>query len=220
MGSYGPAQVLGIYGGIVGLIYIETDGLRHDTPLLYALPPLALAAFTYKLTMNKATKLLTSISFIAIGGALYLLDRRVLPYTISLMTFSHLFYLFSFMKCMRRLWNELAIILTIYFGGIFYYCFGDLFASIPMLVTFLTIHLGIVRVSILTAGSIWFYGSKRSYARQGDLLRFVGLLTCLACSSILLLNRFGRRLQQSHYLIKLLCYLSQPLLFFANERTF
>lgn len=67
---------------------------------------------------------------------------------------------------MRRLWNESAIILTIYFGGIFYYCFGDLFASIPMLVTFLTIHLGIVRVSILTAGSIWFYGSKRSYARQ------------------------------------------------------
>uniref|UniRef100_A0A914RTB0 Uncharacterized protein n=1 Tax=Parascaris equorum TaxID=6256 RepID=A0A914RTB0_PAREQ len=67
MGSYGPARLLGIYGGIVGLIYIETDGLRHDTPLLYALPPLALAAFTYGLTMNRATKVLTSISFIAIG---------------------------------------------------------------------------------------------------------------------------------------------------------
>uniref|UniRef100_A0A183V7X0 XK-related protein n=2 Tax=Toxocara canis TaxID=6265 RepID=A0A183V7X0_TOXCA len=151
---------------------------------------------------------------------LYVLDRRVLEYTTTLMTLSHVLYLLSFMKCMRRLWNGLAIAITISILMILYYCFADLFFSIPVLVILLAIHLCLVGASVVMAGSIWRYGSKHTSARQADLFRFVGLLTCLVCSSLLLLNRFGRRLKQPHYVIKLLGYLSEPLLFFANERAF
>ncbi|VDM33720.1 unnamed protein product [Toxocara canis] len=67
MGSYGPAKMLGVYGGVVGLIYIETDGFRQDAPFLYAIPMIALAALTFTLTMENAIKFLTAFSFFAAG---------------------------------------------------------------------------------------------------------------------------------------------------------
>lgn len=62
-----PAQMLAIYGGLFGLVYVETDEFRRDSPFLNTLPTLSLALLTMTLRMPRLTKLCTASSFILLG---------------------------------------------------------------------------------------------------------------------------------------------------------
>lgn len=81
-------------------------------------------------------------------------------------TLAHFFYTFSFISCFRKLWHGCAIAITIYVFGFLYFCFADVFRSIPMMVIPLTFHVCTVAVSVVIAGSIWMYGSRRVDAQQ------------------------------------------------------
>ncbi|VDK77501.1 unnamed protein product [Anisakis simplex] len=166
MGTYKPWSMLAMYASVTGFIYMETDGFRKDTPLLYAMPLLLLAVLTINLNMRSLTKYLTALSFLLAGASLYQLDRLVLNYTCSLMTLSHTAYLLSFISCLRKLWNGLALALTVYVGALSYYCFADLVYSIPLLIVLLSALLLVLFVSTLVAGSIWQYGSRHTSATQ------------------------------------------------------
>ena len=66
----GPARMLAIYGGLAGLVYVETDGFRKQAPVMMVLPLLVLGFLTMSLTMKWKTKYLTACSFFAIGRRL------------------------------------------------------------------------------------------------------------------------------------------------------
>ncbi|KHN78025.1 hypothetical protein Tcan_09631 [Toxocara canis] len=217
-----PARMLAIYGGMTGLVYVETDGFRRDAPFMFVLPVLALALLTMTLRMTAKIKYLTASSFITIAIGLYLfaLRRRELHYMCAIVSVSHILYLLSFMACIRRLWRALATAMVLYLLAVIYYCFADLFRSIPFMVTALSLHLGVICASVVAAGSVWQYGSKRTDAQQAALFRFIGLLVCLGCSTMVIVDQFGRRYYNSNYALSIAYYVAQGLLFFANERAF
>ncbi|VDM46957.1 unnamed protein product [Toxocara canis] len=222
MSMSGPTQMLAIYGGMAGLVYVETDEFRKEAPFLFVLPVIALAALTLTLSMKSKPKYFTAASFLVVAFALYLftVNRRELGLVCMLVSASHVLYLLSFMACVRRVWISLAVTLFVYLTVLLYHCFADLYLSMPTLVIMLSLHICVVAAAVVAAGSVWHYGSKSTDSHQADSLRFVGLLSCLACSSILLLNQFGVRFDKSNYVLSLLYYVSQGLLFLANERAF
>ncbi|VDN60224.1 unnamed protein product [Dracunculus medinensis] len=52
---------------------------------------------------------------------------------------------------------------TIYYIFIVYYCFFDVFTSIPIFVMILSVNLAINCFSITAAGSLWKYGASLKY---------------------------------------------------------
>uniref|UniRef100_A0A915BPI0 Protein kinase domain-containing protein n=1 Tax=Parascaris univalens TaxID=6257 RepID=A0A915BPI0_PARUN len=217
-----PARMLAIYGGITGLVYVETDGFRREAPFMFVLPVLALAVLTMALRMKPKTKYLTCSSFITIAIGLYLsaLHRRELHYMCAIISLSHILYLLSFLACIRRLWHGLAITMTVYLLAVVYYCFADVFRSIPFMVSALSLHLAVICASVVAAGSVWQYGSKRTDAQQAALFRFIGLLVCLGCSTMVIVSQFGQRYYHINCALRIAHYVAQGLLFFANERAF
>lgn len=215
--------MLAIYGGMTGLVYVETDGFRREAPFMFILPVLTLAALTMTLTMKWRIKYLTASSFVTIAIGLYFLfamHRRNFHYACAFVSISHILYLLSFTACVRRLWQSLAVVVTLYLFVLFYFCFADVLRSIPGMVTAIALHLTVVSAAVVAAGSVWQYGSKGIDAQQAALFRFIGLTLCLGCSSLLVLNQFAHRLESASYLLSITYYVAQGLLFFANERAF
>uniref|UniRef100_A0A0M3HKA3 XK-related protein n=1 Tax=Ascaris lumbricoides TaxID=6252 RepID=A0A0M3HKA3_ASCLU len=133
---------------------------------MFVLPVLALAVLTMALRMKPKTKYLTSI-----GLYLSALHRRELHYMCAIISLSHILYLLSFLACIRRLWHGLAITMTVYLLAVVYYCFADVFRSIPFMVSALSLHLAVICASVVAAGSVWQYGSKRTDAQQVSFLQ-------------------------------------------------
>uniref|UniRef100_A0A915PJ53 Uncharacterized protein n=1 Tax=Setaria digitata TaxID=48799 RepID=A0A915PJ53_9BILA len=61
------AEVLAIYGGLCGLLYVETDGFRREVPCVNMMPPIFLTLFTLTTRMNGSVKLCTSSAFLVFG---------------------------------------------------------------------------------------------------------------------------------------------------------
>ncbi|MFH4980435.1 hypothetical protein AB6A40_007144 [Gnathostoma spinigerum] len=219
----GPAQMMAVYTGITGLVYIETDGFRRAAfPLLKAMPSIALALMTLSLSMRARTKYLTAASFIVMGAGIYKFNfnHGYLQWSCILISIARILYLLSFAEYIRRLWNPLSFLTTVYFFGLLYHCFSDLYSSIPSLFITMCLYLATVCISVIAAGSLWKYGSKRSYGGQADFLRFLGLLLGLINVSVLMLNLFSTRFSITTFAFSSLFYLSQGLQFLANERAF
>ncbi|VDK23427.1 unnamed protein product [Anisakis simplex] len=85
--------------------------------------------------------------------------RHELHYMFAIMSLSHLLYLFSFVACVKRLSKSLTAIMLIYLSIIIYHYLADLFRSIPITIATLTMHLVVVSISLIAAGSVWQYGS-------------------------------------------------------------
>lgn len=79
----------------------------------------------------------------------------------GLFTIAHIFYILSFTSSIQRLWFEWAIAVIIYVGAFLYFCFVDLFWSIPVLALSVSFHFITLAISLIIAGSIWYYGSDR-----------------------------------------------------------
>lgn len=94
-------------------------------------------------------------------------NRRIFQWSALITTFSNVLYLLTFVDCVKRAWNELAITLISYFGVLIYYCFADLYYSIPIYVTFMCFHLAVVCITVGAAGAVYKFGSrKRTYSNQ------------------------------------------------------
>ncbi|VDK56489.1 unnamed protein product [Anisakis simplex] len=217
-----PTQILAIYSGMAGFAYIETDQFRKAVPLLFVLPFLVLSALTLTLSMKSRQKFFTAASFLVSACALYVftLNRRELALVCLMGSISHILYVMSFLPHVRRVWMSLGVVLGVYLTAILYHCFADLYVSIPTLVFASSLLLCVASSSVLAAGSVWYYESRGSHSVQAAALRFLGMLACLACSSVLILNQFGARFDRSNYMLTILHYVSQGLLFLANEETF
>ncbi|VDN01385.1 unnamed protein product [Thelazia callipaeda] len=218
-----PAQMLAIYSGLCGLLYVETDGFRRDLPVLNAIPILSLAILTLTLRMKTPAKQFTALSFCAFAIGVYLHTsewRNNLQFTCAVFTIAQALYALSFIGYVQRMWHGCAIAVTVYLIAFLYFCFADMIRSIPTLVISLSVNLIVAAVSLIAAGSVWLYGSKGVNAQQAALLRFLGLLLFMLLTSLKALNLFGKQFDKSNYLCSVLFYIAQPLMFFANERAF
>ncbi|VIO98324.1 Uncharacterized protein BM_BM489 [Brugia malayi] len=218
-----PTHVLIIYGGLCGLLYIETDGFHREVPYVNIMPTLALTVLALTLRMKREIKLFTSLTFLVFALGIYLNSSQwhnKLQIVCGLFTIAHILYISSFTLSIRRLWLGCAVVVTTYVVAFLYVCFVDLFWSVPILILNLSLHFIILGISLIAAGSIWHYGSEREDVREAALLRFLGLLSLMAFASLLLLDRFGSRINGFNYISTVLFYIGQPLLFVANQRTF
>ncbi|KAK6108199.1 YhhN-like family protein [Brugia pahangi] len=218
-----PTHVLIIYGGLCGLLYIETDGFHREVPYVNIMPTLSLTVLALTLRMKREIKLFTSLTFLVFALGIYLNSSQwhnKLQIVCGLFTIAHILYISSFTLSIRRLWLGCAVVVTTYVVTFLYVCFVDLFWSIPILILNLSLHFIILGISLIAAGSIWHYGSEREGVREAALLRFLGLLSLMAFASLLLLDRFGSRINGFNYISTVLFYIGQPLLFVANQRTF
>lgn len=71
MSTTTPTQMLVIYGGITGLVYVETDEFRKEAPFLFVMPVIALAALTLTLSMHTKQKYCTTASFLVVGNIVF-----------------------------------------------------------------------------------------------------------------------------------------------------
>ncbi|CAG9539325.1 unnamed protein product [Cercopithifilaria johnstoni] len=214
-------EVLIIYGGVCCLLYVGTDGFHLEAPFVMIMPTLSLIMLTLILRMKKTTKLFTSLTFMVFALAVYLHSshwNNNLQTICCLFTMAHILYILPFILSIRRLWFGCAAVITIYVGAFLYFCFVDLFLSIPVLILNLSFHFIILAISLITAGSIWYYGSEQENKQEDALLRFLGLLSFMALASLLILNRFGSRIDGFNYITTALFYIGQLLLFVANQQ--
>ncbi|VDK84689.1 unnamed protein product [Litomosoides sigmodontis] len=215
-------DVLIIYGTVCCLLYVETDGFRREAPFVNIMPTLSLTLLTFTLRVKKTIKLFTSLAFSIFAVAVYLhsLPRHNLQTACGLFTVAHISYILSFTSSIQRLWFECAVAVITYVGAFLYFCFVDLFWSIPVLALGVSFHFITLAISLIIAASIWYYGSERQNILADALLRFFGLLSFMICDSLLILNQFGDHIDGFNYISTALFYIGQPLLFVANQQAF
>ena len=217
-----PVQVLGIYTALVVLVYLATDAFQNNAPFIFTLPVVVLGLITIKTKMTRRKKFLTALSFFTLAAALYHLS--VYPNELQLsgimICVSHIIYLFSFYRSLRKIWYSLAILTTIVMSIFLYTIFADLYRSVPTLVFTLCLSSAILSLSFTVAGSVWKNGSTMIYEEKTPFIRFVGMFFLLICNSALLINHFERNTKTVVWYLNFTYYISQYLLYFANERAF
>lgn len=94
---------------------------------------------------------------------------------------SHIIYLFSFYRSLRKIWYLLAILTTIFMSIFLYFIFADLYRSglickkiinnlVPTLVFILCLSISILSLSFTVAGSVWKNGSTIAYEERVILI--------------------------------------------------
>ncbi|VDD87009.1 unnamed protein product [Enterobius vermicularis] len=216
-----PVQILLLYSMLAFVSYIESHEFRDEAPFLHVLPVITLAALTLPLTMEKKPKLCTAASFLALaeGHYIQIVSRRGAEWSCVLIAISHLFYLASFVSYVRKIWYQICVPIIICYFSLIYHCFGDIYWSFPMLTVLNALQIAIICGSLIAAASLWRWNSATG-ASQADLVRFIGLLLCFGCSSLVIISRFGVRIDKFSFTTKTLSYIAQGLLFLANERAF
>ncbi|VDK89065.1 unnamed protein product [Onchocerca ochengi] len=115
----GPVQILALYFVLVALAYIESDGFRQQASLLVSLPYLTLGFCTMNLTMPEKKRYLTTIWLLLTAVSSYLAStKRSIPqWTLLIMSLGKAAYLLTFVDCVKRVWNEFAISLFVYYAA-------------------------------------------------------------------------------------------------------
>ncbi|KAE9549030.1 hypothetical protein FO519_007760 [Halicephalobus sp. NKZ332] len=216
-------QMIFIYGFTLLFVHISTNGFRTNSPMVSVIPLISLVLMTFGTRMKFNKKLATAGSFSAIAIGVYywaLLPKHLIARAL-LFCASSVLYLYTFAPYVRKIWKPLAVVISVYCIGLVYYCVGDLFRSIPLLVLGIAADMIMISVTIIAAGSLWKYGvngNRLHEAKNAALLRFIGLLIELICGSAILFNHFLMHHDFHQYM--LLYYIAQFLLFLANEQTF
>uniref|UniRef100_A0AC35FJN2 YhhN-like protein n=1 Tax=Panagrolaimus sp. PS1159 TaxID=55785 RepID=A0AC35FJN2_9BILA len=216
-------QMIIIYGLTLLLVHASSNGFEKNVPLCYTLPLIVLCVMCLCTQMQLNKKLATIGSFLSLAVGLFYwslnpqhLTDRSIPFCIS-----DLLYLYTYWNCVKKFWKSLGIVLTVYFVGLIFYCFGDLYRSLPLLVISVAVDLFITCLSIFAAGSLWKNGvqcRKLHNAKVAAFLRFIGLFIELFCGSALMLKLFGKYNYFNQFVI--FYYIAQFLRFVSNEQTF
>jgi hypothetical protein len=216
-------HMLIIYGITLLFVHISSNGFRTNVPLVYTMPLIALCGmgFCTRMQWNKQVATIGSFLSLAIGVFHWTLSPKNLTYRAVPFCISHILYLYTFWGCVRKFWAPLGVVLFVYSAGLIYFCVGDLFRSLPLLVISVAADLFTISLSLFAAGSLWKNGVKGNRiheARMAAFLRFVGLCVELLCGSALILNHFVHHNNFHQYMIYY--YVAQFLLFVSNEQTF
>jgi len=217
-----PVQVFLIYAVSIGFVYLATDGFENNAPFVFTLPVVVLGIITLGTRMLRKTRMLTAFSFFMLSFALY--SWSMYPKKLELSAFlvcvGHASYLFSFYNALRRWWKLLVVITSIITFMFLYGLFADLFRSLPLLVTVCAFTICLSAFSFVTAGSVWKNGSNVAYEQSSAFVRFCGTFFLLICNSALLINHFYKHTTAIVWYLNFTYYLSQFLLYFANERAY
>ncbi|CAD5210894.1 unnamed protein product [Bursaphelenchus okinawaensis] len=218
----GISQTLLIYTGMVGIVYLGTDGFRKNAPFVFTLPVVVLGFITLTTRMPMMRKVCTSASFFLLAAALYewSMSPRRLEINASIISAAHIFYLISFLGCVKKWWKSLAICTVLFSVTFSYMVFADLFRSLPWVVVACVAAHSSIGVTFVAAGSVWKKGSKVAFAETAAFTRFIGIFFCYICDVALLSNRFAKHTPQLVFYLNTTYYVSQYLLYFANERAF
>uniref|UniRef100_A0A915DFG1 lysoplasmalogenase n=1 Tax=Ditylenchus dipsaci TaxID=166011 RepID=A0A915DFG1_9BILA len=215
-------QVFLIYGALVWVVYLATDGFQNNAPFIFTIPVIVLGILTFSTHMPKRKKALTSLSFFMLVTALY--HWSVFPKKLELsglmICASHITYLFSFYRSLRKWWTGLALITLPAMALFLYAIFEDIFRSLPILVTILCLTIFILSFSFVASGSVWKNGSMSKYEEKTALVRFVGMFFLLVCNSALLINHFASHTKAVVLYLNFTYYISQYLLFESNVAAF
>jgi len=214
-------QVFLFYGGLVGLVYLATDGFENNAPFVFTLPVVVLGILTLGTRMPRRKRILTASSFFILSLALYSWSMfpRKLELSALLICLGHISYLLSFYRSLRKWWIELAIITSILMALFLYGVFADLIRSLPILVMVCAMTFCLSTFSFVAAGSVWKHGSTIAYEEK-SVLRFCGTFFLLICNAALLVNHFARHTTTIIWYLNFTYYTSQFLLYFANERAY
>lgn len=215
-------QVFLIYAALVCFVYLATDGFQNNAPFVFTLPVVVLGWFTLWTRMPKQTRLCTAISFFTLALALYSWSEfpKKMELSAMLICFSHIAYLLSFYRSLRKWWIALALFTTVAVSLFLYGVFADLYRSIPALVVAMAATILLSTCTFIVAGSVWKNGSTMAYEEQSALVRFFGTFFLLICNAALLINLFTRHTTTLVCYLNFTYYMSQFLLYFANERAF
>ncbi|CAD5214789.1 unnamed protein product [Bursaphelenchus xylophilus] len=218
----GISQTALVYSGMVGMVYLGTDGFQKNAPFVFTLPVVVLGFITLSTRMPIMRKICTSASFFLLASALYewSMSPRRLEINASIITASHIFYLLSFIGCVKQWWKSLAVLTTLFSICFAYIVFADLFRSLPWVVLACTMSHSTIGLNFVAAGSVWKKGSKVPFAETAAFTRFIGIFFAYICDVALLSNQFARHTPQLVFYLNTTYYLSQYMLYFANERAF
>ncbi|KAL7075214.1 hypothetical protein ACQ4LE_005635 [Meloidogyne hapla] len=217
-----PLQVFLIYAALVVFVYLATDGFQNNAPFVFTLPVIVLGWFTLWTRMPGRKRLLTAVSFFTLAIALYSWSvfPKKLELSAMLICLSHIAYLLSFYRSLRKWWVALAVSTCLLVSLFLYGVFADLYRSIPALVFAMCATILLSTSSFIVAGSVWKNGSTMRYEERSALLRFFGTFFLLICNAALLVNQFARHTNTMVCYLNFTYYTSQFLLYFANERAF
>ncbi|KAI1706835.1 hypothetical protein DdX_12829 [Ditylenchus destructor] len=123
-----PYQVFMIYGALVALVYLGTDGFENNAPFIFTIPVSVLGVLCFSTHMPRKKKMLTASSFFILAAALY--HWSVFPKKLELsglmICASHITYLFSFYRSLRKWWWSLSVVTSIAMTLFLYTVFEDL----------------------------------------------------------------------------------------------
>ncbi|CAJ0608442.1 unnamed protein product [Cylicocyclus nassatus] len=194
----GPARVLGIYGGTCFLVYIETSGFtKASSPVMFGLPLAALSFLSLTSSMQAKPRFVTAAAFGVLALSRYMLASKTSYEYVAigymLVAVGNLIYFYSFMDLIEEWSIALAVLGTMYYCTMAYYCFADLFSSIPFLVFIHACAFGSSCFLVVAAGSACqdssYYPDEVTI--QAAYMRLIGTLANVASNTMFLLSLFG-----------------------------
>ncbi|WKX96018.1 hypothetical protein Q1695_012464 [Nippostrongylus brasiliensis] len=220
------ARFLAIYGGTTFLVYVETDGFKKmSSSMMFGLPLIALSFLSLISPMQQRARICSAASFAVLALSRYVLlsksswEMTVIGY--ALVSIANLLYFYSFQHLIEEWSIALSMFLTMFYCTLAYYSFADLTASIPFLVFLHACSFGTSCLLVVAAGSVCMNNIETDYETyQAALIRLVGTLLIVGSNTIFLISMFGRRVETLQIISRLMFYVSQGLLYLANERTF
>uniref|UniRef100_A0A0N4Z536 YhhN-like protein n=1 Tax=Parastrongyloides trichosuri TaxID=131310 RepID=A0A0N4Z536_PARTI len=217
------SSIIYIYFGASFLAYFGTDGFKVDSPIVSSMPVVILAILTLFTFMEWKAKFLTALSFLISAWGLYSWyeNPNFMEKNASYLLLSKVLYLSSFVSCLIRFWSPAFFIMLTYAILFIYFCFLDLFLTLPLLIIILSASMTVLAFEVSIGASIWKYDSYQMDTKYSAFLRLFGLLLLTTYESCLYVDKFGASyFSPVAIYLNIFYYISHLLLFVANERSF
>ncbi|KAH7712010.1 YhhN-like [Aphelenchoides avenae] len=217
------ARTATVYGSLVALVFLATDGFQKNEPCSFTLPVAALGISVLFGQIPLGKRLASSSSFFMLSTSLYQWSERsaALERNALLLTIAHILYLFSFIRNVRRWWHELAAVTAAAMSAFWFYALYDMSRSMPTPVIAVSSMIFVVSTSFVAAGSAWKYeGPDEGHTQSAALARWVGSFLSLAFVWALLSNHFAVHTSKFAPLLNGTYFLSEFILYYANEKAF
>ncbi|CAI5441529.1 unnamed protein product [Caenorhabditis angaria] len=204
------------YAGAVFLTYLETLGFDKNSKLLMAVPILILLGITIKSKINDNIRNQMIAVFLFGAASIYSQSnfRTSLPIPAISLTISNIIYFFSYKSLVKpNFYSEKVTIFWTFLTFLgFFAILQDLIVAIP----FLTIILFALFFSHL----LLITSSSTIRSSDAKFVRIVGNFSGFLSTFLFVFNSFHTHSMLIHQISRFSFYLSNFLMFTANERDF
>ncbi|KAJ1373076.1 hypothetical protein KIN20_035407 [Parelaphostrongylus tenuis] len=192
---------------------------------MYSLPLLALSFLSLTSPMLPRARFSTAASFATLALSRYMILSKIsweltmIGYTLVIV--ANLLYIYSVLPLIEEWSIALSMFGMMFFCTFSYYCFADLYSSIPFLVI---LHIGAFATScllVVASSSICLNTMETEYELyQASYMRVIGALAIMGSNTMFLFSLYERRVETLQNMSRVIFYAAQGLLYLANERTF